>query len=172
MNLKTPLLLLTVMLCLSTPVFIRADEPLEFSTQQIEFFENKIRPLIITHCIECHGADVQESELRLDSRAAILQSAAEAKIVQVLSYAGEVKMPPDGKLSDTEIAAMKQWVAMKLPWPSGEQAMIAGAATYDTIRQQHWSFQPVQQRLRVFLPDVSADQSIVPGNAAVRRAGA
>ena len=155
MNLKTPFLLLIVVLCVSTTVFIRADEPLEFSTQQIEFFENKIRPLIISHCIECHGADVQESELRLDSRAAIFQSAAEAKFVQVLSYAGEVKMPPDGKLSDTEIAAMKQWVAMKLPWPSGEQAMIAGAATYDTIRQQHWSFQPVQQQA---IPTVQAQQ--------------
>ncbi len=144
MNLKTPFLLLTVALCVSTTVLIRADEPLEFSTQQIEFFENKIRPLIVSHCIECHGADVQESELRLDSRAAIFQSGAEAKIGQVLSYTGEVKMPPDGKLSDAEIAVMKQWVAMKLPWPSGEKAMIITAAKYDTIRQQHWSFKPVQ----------------------------
>jgi cytochrome c553 len=145
MNLRNLFILLTLMLCVSTTVFIRAAEPLEFSSQQIEFFENKIRPLIISRCIECHGADVQESELRLDSRTAILKSAVEAKIGTVLSYAGEVKMPPDGKLSDTEIAAMKQWIAMKMPWPSGEQAMIVTADTYDMIRQQHWSFQPVQQ---------------------------
>ena len=145
MKLKIPFLLLTGFLCVSTSVFIHADEPVDFSAQQIEFFENKIRPLLISHCVECHGADVQESELRLDSRAAIVQGGVAAKIATVLSYAGEVKMPPDGKLSDTEIAAMKQWVAMKMPWPSGEQAMITGAATYDTIRQQHWSFQPVQK---------------------------
>ncbi|MBT4726674.1 MAG: hypothetical protein HOB29_17095, partial [Planctomycetaceae bacterium] len=75
MKLKIPFLLLTVFLCVSTSVFIHADEPMDFSAQQIEFFENKIRPLLISHCVECHGADVQESELRLDSRAAIVQGA-------------------------------------------------------------------------------------------------
>lgn len=153
MNLKTPFLLLAAALCASTTVCIRADDPLAFSTQQVEFFEKKIRPIIVSHCIECHGPDVQESELRLDSRDAIVQSGAEAKIVQVLSYTGELKMPPDGKLSDTEIAAMKQWVSMKLPWPNGEKAMIITAAKYDTIRQQHWSFQPVQQQV---IPAVQA----------------
>ena len=31
----------------------------EFSPQQIEFFESKIRPLLDAHCYECHGSDAQ-----------------------------------------------------------------------------------------------------------------
>ena len=29
----------------------------EFSDAQIEFFENKVRPLLVEHCYDCHGAD-------------------------------------------------------------------------------------------------------------------
>ena len=37
------------------------------TAEQIRFFEKTIRPLLAKHCYECHGADEQESELRLDS---------------------------------------------------------------------------------------------------------
>ena len=31
-----------------------------------EFFEKKIRPLLVQHCVECHGPENQEGSLRLD----------------------------------------------------------------------------------------------------------
>src|SRR5689334_15932849 len=49
-----------------------ASHPPEFSPQQLEFFESKIRPLLDAHCYECHGDEVQEGGLRLDSRAALV----------------------------------------------------------------------------------------------------
>src|SRR5215207_3316769 len=36
--------------------------------EQIEFFEKKIRPMLATECLECHGPDKQKGGLRLDFR--------------------------------------------------------------------------------------------------------
>ncbi len=35
---------------------------------RIDFFETRIRPLLVEHCVECHGAKKQEGGLRLDAR--------------------------------------------------------------------------------------------------------
>ena len=39
-------------------------------TMDLEFFEKKIRPVLVTHCYECHSADSKKlgGELLLDSR--------------------------------------------------------------------------------------------------------
>src|SRR5947209_6704270 len=39
----------------------------------IEFFEKKIRPVLVENCSQCHGAAKQKGMLRLDSRAALLK---------------------------------------------------------------------------------------------------
>ena len=44
----------------------------EYTTEQIDFFETRIRPLLANRCIECHGQENSESDLRPDSRDAIL----------------------------------------------------------------------------------------------------
>ncbi|MFN0053201.1 MAG: c-type cytochrome domain-containing protein, partial [Planctomycetales bacterium] len=36
---------------------------------EIEFFETRIRPLLVKHCLDCHGEDDAGGKLRLDSRA-------------------------------------------------------------------------------------------------------
>ena len=38
--------------------------------EQAEFFEAKIRPILVEHCFKCHGPTKQEAGLRLDSREA------------------------------------------------------------------------------------------------------
>ena len=45
-----------------------------FSTDHIEFFEAKVRPLLSTHCYECHSsrAKTVEGGLRLDARPLVL----------------------------------------------------------------------------------------------------
>jgi hypothetical protein len=50
----------------------RADTP-AFSPDQVKFFEEEVRPVLANRCHECHGPKKQESGLRLDSRAAVLQ---------------------------------------------------------------------------------------------------
>src|SRR4051812_21825670 len=44
-----------------------------FDPASLEFFESKIRPLLVARCQHCHGPEKQEAGLRLDSRASILK---------------------------------------------------------------------------------------------------
>ena len=50
-------------------------QPADFkpSPEQEAFFEQKVRPILVAQCLECHGEKKQEGGLRLDSRAAILK---------------------------------------------------------------------------------------------------
>ncbi len=49
--------------------------PTEFSREGLEFFEQKIRPLLVERCYECHSAEAKKlkSGLRLDSREGFLK---------------------------------------------------------------------------------------------------
>ncbi|HEV7221971.1 MAG TPA: c-type cytochrome domain-containing protein, partial [Pirellulales bacterium] len=93
-----------------------------------EFFERKIRPLLSQHCSACHGRGRNKGGLSLESRTALLaggdSGAAvvlgkpdEGLLIEAVGYAGDVQMPPNGKLAAEEIAALKQWLALGAPWP-------------------------------------------------------
>jgi hypothetical protein len=145
--------------CLSGHQPVAAAEPeLNFSPQQITFFETEIRPSLAAHCQKCHGADKQEGGLRLDSRVAILTGGNlgvaatpgdpdHSRIITVIGYTGDIKMPPSGKLSDREVAALRRWVREGLAWPAAD-AVNAGMTDSSpradkTSRPIPWSFQPV-----------------------------
>lgn len=129
--------------------------------QGIEFFEKHIRPLLVQHCTDCHGEDLQESELRLDTYAGMLQGGAsgpslvpgkpdESILFAAASYQDEaLQMPPDGKLADSEIALLKQWIEMGAPHPEHGQPLAAAPKPQSRIdldaARQYWAFQPIVQ---------------------------
>ncbi|MEM9368848.1 MAG: DUF1549 domain-containing protein [Planctomycetota bacterium] len=101
------------------------------TSEELLYFENHVRPLLVEHCYECHGPEAQEAGLRVDGRAAILlggdseQPAAvpsdpnASLLVQAVRYEG-LEMPPSGKLSDDEIEVITNWVRMGMPWPGAD----------------------------------------------------
>jgi mono/diheme cytochrome c family protein len=110
--------------------------------------------LILARCVECHGADAQESNLRLDSRAAILRGgdfgpvavagkADTSELVRrVTTTNPEQRMPPDGeRLTPDDVAALAAWIDAGLPWPGREDA-TDGEDTRDP-RRDHWAWQPI-----------------------------
>jgi hypothetical protein len=135
---SVPVLALAVALCL-TPTGPRvgaADPPPAPTPQAIEFFERKIRPVLTEHCFACHSAEAEKNKklkgsLLLDSREGVLKGgdsgpaivpgkAADSLLVKTLHYAaGEVQMPPKGKLPDAVIADVEKWVNMGAPDPRG-----------------------------------------------------
>ena len=98
------------------------------------------------NCFSCHGAAVALSGLRLDSRAAILQGgkrgpamlpghSAASPILKAVTHADpKLAMPPGGKLSDADIAVLRDWIDNGAAW-SGASTATATANT------KWWSFQ-------------------------------
>ena len=127
-----------------------------------DFFEARIRPILVEHCTRCHGPKKQESGLRLDSRAALLQGnddgpvvmpgrPEESPIVEAVRYGATIKMPPAGKLPDRAIADLADWVKMGVPWPesparpvSTSGAGVPNAAAIAEAARRHWAFRPVR----------------------------
>lgn len=129
-------------------------------SDQREFFENRIRPLLSEHCYECHGSDVDERQgsLRVDHGSFLLSGGDSGPAL----IAGEVddsllieairfesyEMPPSGKLSDEDIGALEKWVADGAYWP--EEPLPEGAEgevdafDLDDRRENHWAWQPVR----------------------------
>lgn len=129
-----------------------------FTAEQIEFFEKKIRPLLIEHCHVCHGPEEHKKNLRLDSRLAALAGGdsgraivpghpEESLLVDAVRYASNLRMPPDGKLADEQIAALVEWIGQGAAWP--DDLAVVPAANRSTERQltdedrAFWAFQPV-----------------------------
>ena len=101
-----------------------------FPPEAVEFFESRVRPILVDKCFKCHGEKKQSNGLRLDSREAALKGGDagpalvagkpdESLLVQAVAQThAELKMPPSGKLADAAVAALRQWVSQGAPWPA------------------------------------------------------
>ncbi len=105
------------------------------TSAQADFFEKQIRPIFASRCQSCHGVKVQSAGLNLTSAAGF--RAFSARLLPAIGGGGRVRMPPTGKLSDGEIAALREWVNMGAPWPESD---LAGTPARD-----HWSFLPTKR---------------------------
>ncbi|MEC5125138.1 DUF1553 domain-containing protein [Verrucomicrobiales bacterium BCK34] len=127
----------------------------DISEADLRFFENRIRPILVEHCYECHSEEAGKSKggLWLDRRAGWLtggDSGPAAKphdlegslLIETVRYADpDLEMPPDGKLSQADILALEEWVTRGLPDPRGE-VLKDGDGGFDLEeRKQYWSYQ-------------------------------
>ena len=137
-----------------------ADDPTSAPTPaQTAFFEKSIRPLLIDKCFACHSGKMQMGGLRLDSRAFLLKGNDHgasvnlkqpemSSLLKVIHYDGAVKMPPAGKLTPMEIAALTEWVKMGAPWPADKAATTSAGPAPMVItdaQRAFWSFKPIRK---------------------------
>ena len=103
------------------PASLPAAAP-QVSTNQAEFFESKVRPVLAGTCLKCHGVSTHKGGLRLDSRDAALKGGDSgpavvpgnpdaSPMIDAINYRG-LEMPPTGKLKPREIQALVEWVKM------------------------------------------------------------
>ena len=123
--------------------------------EAVEFFEKRVRPILATNCYSCHGAEKQMSSLRLDSRTALMKGGQrgpavvpgepmQSLILQAVLHQG-LKMPLSGRLKDSEIAALEQWLRMGAPWPEAASGTSSDPDSDQRITTEHWAFQPVRE---------------------------
>ncbi|MBA62806.1 MAG: hypothetical protein CMJ76_10630 [Planctomycetaceae bacterium] len=134
-----------VLLALFSSLTLTAED---FSRAQLEHFERTIRPVLVKHCISCHGPQRQEADLRLDSREAILAGGTRGPSVDLtdksagvllnaIRYQGDLEMPPEKRLSDSDINNFAKWIRQGIAWP--ERFELPS----DLDPTNHWAFQPI-----------------------------
>ena len=134
----------------------------------IEFFEAKVRPLLVDNCYKCHStaAQKQKGGLHLDTRDSIRQGgdtgpavvpgkpAVSLLLKAVRQIDANLKMPPNGKLTATAIGDIEKWIAIGAPDP--RDVATAGKPISIEEGRKFWSFQPLHKPA---LPEISNRKS-------------
>ncbi len=134
-----------------------APEPL-ITPQQEQFFEAKIRPVLVTSCGKCHSSKAEKlrAGLHLDSRDGLRKGGdsgpaivpgrpEESLLLRAIRYLDDdLQMPPKGKLPDAVIADFEAWIKMGAPDPrTGPASPAPGHPRQDLAKaREFWSFQP------------------------------
>ena len=121
-----------------------------------DFFERKIRPVLVKHCYQCHAADskIIQGGLRLDHPAAMQQGGDSGNLivsgdpdasllVTALRY-DDMEMPPSGKLDDQIIRDFETWISSGAVDPREHDPQLADLepAGIDWDRaKEFWAFQ-------------------------------
>jgi hypothetical protein len=132
------------------------------SAAQDEFFEKKIRPILANSCQRCHNAKATAAGLDLSSAEGFnrggdsgpvvdREKPEESRLLKVIHYDGQMKMPPTGKLKDAEIAAITEWVKMGAPWPGAVHTAEApnwpknsSVREFTESEKKFWAYQPLR----------------------------
>ena len=130
----------------------------EENRQGLDFFEAKIRPMLVKHCYECHSVGAAAKKnlkggLLLDSReasrkggesgpAVVPGKPEESLLISALKQ-DVFEMPPKGKLDDELIAHFEKWITMGAPDPRDGVAVVASSEIDLEEGKKHWSFQPL-----------------------------
>ncbi|HEY0551578.1 MAG TPA: DUF1549 domain-containing protein, partial [Verrucomicrobiae bacterium] len=127
-------------------------------TTGVEFFEKKIRPVLVESCYKCHSAQAEKVKggLLLDTREAVLKGGdtgpalvagdpEKSLLIKAVRYTDQdLQMPPkDKKLSAEQIANLEAWVKMGAPDPRTNGVKVAPSVVTDQARK-HWAYQPVR----------------------------
>lgn len=125
----------------------------------VQFFEQKIRPVLVQHCYSCHSVQAHEAKklqgaLFLDTAAGVAAGgetgvvvvkgkSAESLLLKALRYDG-MEMPPTGKLPDEVIADFAKWIDMGAPDPRGGDAPVKPKREINIEEgKKWWAFQPL-----------------------------
>lgn len=123
---------------------------------RLEFFEKRIRPILVQSCYECHAGENVKGGLRLDSRHGVQQGGEsgtlvvpgkpdESLIIEALRYES-LEMPPKNPLPDEVIADFVKWIETGAIDPREQADSSTAEASWQTIlaaRRDWWSLQAI-----------------------------
>ncbi len=120
-------------------------------------FENSIRPVLIEHCVGCHGPGKAENGLRLDSRSGLLIGGESGTAVDLDAPHNSLllsalrheslEMPPNKRLPDVVLEEFETWLSRKAPWPeyASSIALEQGPDARVAQGRSYWAFQPLRE---------------------------
>ncbi|MCY2985943.1 MAG: DUF1553 domain-containing protein [Planctomycetota bacterium] len=115
-------------------------------------FEKDILPILKEYCIECHGTEVQESKLRLDTMLFAMRGGSSGEPIVVPGDSGrshlverltsrdpKLRMPPEGEpLADNALKQLRAWIDNESLWKEAKDQL-------ETKTTDHWSFQALKR---------------------------
>src|SRR5437773_2721574 len=127
--------ILLLLIGLAAPLIASAaDSPDRFSRQ--------VAPILVTRCLECHSEREANGKLVMTSKASMMKGGESGPVIVphkpdqsgLLARVTAGEMPPakkgqSQKLSDAEIAILKDWIAAGAEWPDGRQLDLYEATT-------------------------------------------
>ncbi|HVE39686.1 MAG TPA: PSD1 and planctomycete cytochrome C domain-containing protein [Planctomycetota bacterium] len=132
------------------------------SSEQVEFFEKKIRPIFVERCYKCHSASAGKAKggLFLDSREGVLKGGdsgpaivpgdpEKSILIRAIRQTDELQMPMKEKLPDDQIADFVAWVKMGAPDPRIAHAAPAVSKPAPSLAEarRFWAFQPPRESM-------------------------
>ncbi|MCA9047200.1 MAG: DUF1549 domain-containing protein, partial [Planctomycetaceae bacterium] len=130
----------------------------EVSAEDLEFFEKRIRPLLVKHCCECHAGEEINGGLSVESRSLLLKGGDSgpavvpgdpdrSRLIEAVRYENrELQMPPQNRLPAAEVRLLEEWISKGVPDPRAEPSETADQHSMGLSLEegrQFWSFQPV-----------------------------
>lgn len=147
---------LAVAVLVSLPLpLLSADE---LSSADLDFFEKKVRPILIERCYECHSTETGKTKgnLAVDSKSALMQGGDngpgliagnpdKSLIIEAVRYKNrDMQMPPKSALPAAEIKVLEEWVKRGAPDPR-TQVVAQGPRKIDVEKgRQHWAFTAIK----------------------------
>jgi hypothetical protein len=134
----------------------------------IEFFEKKVRPILVDNCYTCHSASTNaKGSLRLDDRKGMIDGGnrgpaivsghpEKSLLIQSVQHAEDApKMPPKKHLTEEEIAILSKWIKDGAVWPKAKVVVSKYNEKYDKLRKEHWAWQPLRETKAPTVRDTS-----------------
>ena len=141
----------------------------EFDKKGLDYFESKIRPVLVKNCYQCHSAKAAsegklKGKLQLDTRegarrggetgpAVVPGKPNESLLVNALRHE-DFEMPPKNKLPDSLVGHFVKWIEMGAPDPREGKTIAAAEIDIDAAKQ-FWSFRPLKE----IAPPAASDAS-------------
>ncbi len=147
---------ITVVVGLLGGVALAETPPPKPDAEGLEFFEKKIRPVLVERCYECHSSQSKalEGSLSVETRAGLLKGGDQGPavvlgdldqslIIRALRYDDSaLQMPPKEKLSAEVIADFEKWVKLGAPDPREGAAAANRYAVDIEEAKNRWPFAP------------------------------
>jgi len=137
----------------------------------VEYFEKKVRPILVDNCYSCHSADTKPSGgLRVDDKNGLLQGGNTGPAIvpgqpdkslllkRVTLADAKRRMPIEGQhLSDEQVAILTKWIKDGAAWPAVRVPAALGKPKpiYEKLKREHWAWQPLTNPAAPAVKDAS-----------------
>ena len=134
-------------------------------SKKFDFFEKKIRPILVRNCYECHSEESKKlkGNLLLDRRDGWMKGGDNGPVIlpgdphssvliKAIRYkSNDLRMPPDRKLSEEEIADIENWIISGASDPREEKIGIVTKGKQFQVKglvegRKYWAFKAIEDQ--------------------------